>query len=171
MSAQVVLWSTDTIQHVECEWTPFKRGKIVLADSIVQTRFVRYVIADEFAGGQDGRIISNLDSSLVADALDPITCINMEPKSVRPVWVSINVPYDAEPGEYEASMLVYSYQNPTQELRFKLNVLQRAMPHCDEWTFYLDIRQNPLSIANYYKNATPAARASSSRPTKSYNFV
>ena len=52
VSAQIVLWSKEAVDQVECEFTDFKSkdGKS-LSSSIAEARFVRYVMTDEFAGG------------------------------------------------------------------------------------------------------------------------
>jgi hypothetical protein len=48
------------------------------------------------------------DSCLIPDMLDELPCIDMEAQSVRPLWVTIKVPNDVNPGSYNASLKVYS---------------------------------------------------------------
>jgi len=151
LSAQAVLWSVDSVHQVECEMSEVKsrEGYIIPAENI-QTRFVRYVLTDEFAGGCGYRQAVNFDSSLVADALDPVICMDMPRRSVRPVWLSIKIPQNAPVGQYSGSLKIYSKKNPPQELRFSINVLDRTLPSSDQWGFHLDLWQNPFAIARWY---------------------
>ena len=46
-SAQILLWTAEGADGVECEVAPFKGDGATLPASIAETRFVRYTIADE----------------------------------------------------------------------------------------------------------------------------
>ncbi|TAJ11403.1 DUF4091 domain-containing protein [Marinilabiliaceae bacterium JC017] len=152
VSTQVVMWSVDSVCQVECEVMPFTtaNNKSLPAESI-QARFVRYVLTDEFAGGCGYRQAKDFDSSLVADALDPIKGMHMSPATVRPVWITVKVPQDARPGLYKGSLKVYSHKNPVQELRLNIRVLDRVLPSSDQWAFHLDLWQNPFAIARWHQ--------------------
>ena len=78
-SAQIILWSKDSVPNVELKLSDFKTesGAIISANN-TQTRFVRYVLTDEFAEGCGYRKPEDYAVSLSADVLDNIDCINID---------------------------------------------------------------------------------------------
>ena len=51
LSAQLLLWSTTDIEQVECTISDFISPNNILPANVAQTRFVRYVMTDEFGPG------------------------------------------------------------------------------------------------------------------------
>ena len=51
VSAQLLLWTTEDLSHVEVAFSKFSSNGKSLPASIAQARFVRYVITDEFRAG------------------------------------------------------------------------------------------------------------------------
>jgi len=148
VSAQLLLWSKDPIQQVECEFTDFvaENGKIIPAQ-IARARFVRFVITDEFACGCCDRKPEDFAAFLSADVLDNVAFYNMEGKTTRPVWITIKVPALAEPDIYTSTMKLQSRGQETQTFEFKLEVLPKILPPGTEWKFHLDLWQHPYSVA------------------------
>ncbi len=97
-------------------------------------RFVRYSLAD-------GR--------LVPDALDHAVRLDLAPSSCRPVWVAIEVPADAAPGRYEG-ILRAEWAGGSAELPFAVEVLSLTLAPPAEWSFRLDLWQNPYAVARYH---------------------
>jgi len=91
------------------------------------------------------------DSCLVADLLDELSCIHMKAGTVRPVWITVDIPHDAKPGVYATSLKVYSKANPPQELRLKVNVLQQQLPASAHWTFQTHLYINPYAVAQWHQ--------------------
>ena len=105
MSAQVILWSKDSVQSVELKLSDFKtKDGAVIAANNTQTRFVRYVLTDEFAEGCGYRKPEDYAVSLSADVLDNIECMNIDAETARPVWITIDVPSDATAGTYTSTL-------------------------------------------------------------------
>ncbi len=153
-SAQLVFWTTVPAEQVEIQVTDLKSGKNKITSEAIHTHFVRYVMTDEFANGCGYRKPENFDSSLSADVLDHVECMNMEANSVRPVWISIDVPRTAEAGLYKGNLIVYAKANgKSVEKKFNLNleVLDRTLPPVAEWTFHLDLWQHPAAVARYHQ--------------------
>lgn len=148
ISVQLILWSKDSIDQVRCEVSDFKSsdGAIIASDAI-KTRFVRYVITDEFAGGCGHRKPEDFASSLSADVLDNISCFNISPNSVLPVWLSIDVPSDAAPGIYSSAVQIFTGKKKQQKIKLSFEVLPQILPHPSEWKFHLDLWQNPYAVA------------------------
>jgi len=150
VSAQVVLWSAADIEQVECEFTPFRSGKNRLDAGIAQARFVRYVLTDIFGRGCGYRKPENFPSSLSPDMLDTIRCLNLEAKTARPVWLTFDIPSDAQPGVYTGTLKINARKQKTQNLNISLEVLPQTLPPANQWKFHLDLWQHPSAVARVH---------------------
>lgn len=152
VSAQLVLWSRDPIEKVECFFSDFisEQGQ-KLSSEIARARFVRYVLTDEFAEGCSKRNPEDYPVSLSPDALDNAAFFNVEGNSTRPVWITMQVPADAAPGVYTSTMRVSGKGVDARAFRLQLEVLPRLLPPPAEWHFHLDLWQHPLAIARMYQ--------------------
>ncbi|HYK47813.1 MAG TPA: glycoside hydrolase domain-containing protein, partial [Parafilimonas sp.] len=74
-------------------------------------------------------------------------------KTVRPVWLSLNIPRDAEAGTYNGTVDVQS-KNAHAILNLKIIVQNQTLPPPHEWRYRLDLWQNPWIIADYF-HVTP----------------
>ena len=148
MSAQLILWSKDSVSTVEFKLSDFKTasGETISANN-TQTRFVRYVLTDEFAGGCGKRNPEDFAVSLSPDALDNVECINIEAETTRPVWITIDVPSDAVAGAYTANLELFAKGKKKGTFTLNLNVIDKTLPNYTEWAFHLDLWQNPYSVA------------------------
>ena len=148
MSAQLILWSKDSVQSVEFKLSDFKtkNGQTISADN-TQTRFVRYVLTDEFGPGCGKRKPEDFAVSLSPDALDNVEGMNIEAETTRPVWITIDVPSDAVAGAYTANLELFTSGKKKETFTLNLNVLDRTLPNYTEWAFHLDLWQNPYSVA------------------------
>lgn len=148
VSAQLVLWSKDSVEQVRFRFSDFvSSGGNTLAAETAQARFVRYVITDEFAEGCGKRNPADYASSLSADVLDPLPCFNMSPRTARPVWVTIDVPADAAAGVYTSTLQLMAKGEKPRDFTLTLEVLPRTLPEPADWKFHLDLWQNPYSVA------------------------
>jgi len=114
----------------------------------VETGWLRYVLADEFL--TCGNHPTNLAPFTCADMLDPGAEINVPACEVRPIWTSIEVPRDCAVGVYELSINVNSSKGMLQSLKLRVNVLDRQLPESHDYTFHLDLWQQPYSVSRYY---------------------
>lgn len=139
-SAELLLWATDDIDGVRCTVDDFNAESTTLPASIAKTRFLRYTIADT-TFRIDGRTM------LVADLLDTLDRFDMEARSVRPVWFTIAVPEDAEPGLYASSIVVTSNNSESITLPLTLEVQRHTLAAPAEWSYHLDLWQHPTAVA------------------------
>ena len=147
-SAQIILWSKDSVPSVELKLSDFKTGSgATISATNTQTRFVRYVLTDEFAEGCGHRKPEDYAVSLSADVLDNIDCINIDAETARPVWITIDVPADAVAGKYSANLELYANGKKKETFTLNLNVVDKTLPHYTEWAFHLDLWQNPYAVA------------------------
>lgn len=139
-SAQLLLWTRDGADGVRCEVKDFKSGTAVLPSSVARTRFVRYTLADS-------TFRVHGPSMLAADMLDTLSRFDMAARTVRPVWVSVEVPRDAEPGVYESEIVVRRNGCGKVRLPLTLEVQDHTLPAPSKWGYHLDLWQHPSSVA------------------------
>ncbi|MEC3906674.1 glycoside hydrolase domain-containing protein [Tamlana sp. 2201CG12-4] len=151
ISTQLVLWSNDSITNTSIEVVDFvSNSGSKLPASIARTHFVKYVITDEFAGGCGYRKPEDFASSLAADAFDPISSYAVKAKETRPVWITIDVPHNAESGTYKSIVSLDIENQKTQQFELILHVLPKELPKATDWKFHLDLWQNPYAVARFH---------------------
>ncbi len=151
INAQIVLWSATGVRNVNVEVLPLKNqtGDIINSSNI-HPRFVRYVIADN---GQQkcGPISPDSPKKLIPDILDKAEKLDLAEYSVRPIWVIIDVPNDAKPGTYKGKLFVTAGGLKTLQFEMNLEILNRTLPEPSNWSFHLDLWQNPYAVARYHR--------------------
>lgn len=135
--AQILLWAGSDLEQVRFSNTALKaaRGREIAADAVT-CRFVRYTRGA---------------SELYADVLDTAKVLLLEGQTVRPLWVTVDVPSDAKPGIYNGQVSVKAAGNKELTFGLKLEVLGLTVPPASQWPFHLDLWQNPYSVARYHR--------------------
>lgn len=141
VSAQLLVWSALDLSQVRIETVPLEAesGRKFPPDA-VRVRSVRSVGADR--GG------------IVGDALDDPAeggRFHLAARTTRPLWISIDVPRDAEPGLYSGKVTVAASGGVSEPFDLTLEVLPLALPAPADWAFHLDLWQNPFSVARYHR--------------------
>lgn len=153
VSAQLVVWSGRDIDSLNVSVGDLSSSCGTIRSSAVQAGFVRYVMTDELnkdrKGGCGYRKSKDFDSTLVADCIDHVEkVLPVGKNSTRPVWISVEVPYDAAPGRYAGCVLVKDGSSVLSSLALEIDVRDRALPM--KRNFHLDLWQNPYAVARYY---------------------
>lgn len=119
------------------------------ADSVATARFVRYVLCDEKRGCGDN--LMNTPTYLVPDIIDVDTAWALAPMTTRPVWVSIQVPRNAQAGASKLYLAVRDAQSHQElgRLALTLNVVDRTLPRPCDYSFHVDFWQQPYSVSRY----------------------
>lgn len=151
-SALIVMWSAEAKKRVECRIGDFKVDGAQLPSSIASSHFVRYTLGDrqtpEFM--KTHRYKKGKTPALLApDMLDSLSRFDMEARTVRPVWISINVPQDAVAGIYKTKVELTSGRDKVV-LPLELEVVDHTLPTPDKWTYHLDLWQHPSAVARAY---------------------
>ncbi len=148
---QLVLWSKDPVDNIRFEFTDLN-GHNTLSKEIAQARFVRYVLTDEFGDGNGcaDRKPEDFPVYLSPDILDNVSSFDMVGSSTRPVWVTLKVPEDVNPGNYAGKMFIHVDNQPSQEFMLNLTVQDRTLPPPGEWKFHLDLWQHPYAAARMH---------------------
>ncbi|WP_165734255.1 DUF4091 domain-containing protein [Polaribacter sp. 20A6] len=150
-SAQLVLWSTDSITEVKTTISAFKSDTgDVLPSNIAKISFVKYLITDEFANGCGYRKPEDFAASLAADVLDPVSSYTVKANETRPIWITINTPSDAKAGSYKSTFQIVINGQKTQKFELTLHVIEKVLPPATEWKFHLDLWQNPYAVTRIH---------------------
>ncbi|MGI6074343.1 MAG: glycoside hydrolase domain-containing protein [Fermentimonas sp.] len=150
VSAQILLWSAEDVEQVEVEIEDFKSGKGLMSAKNAQARFVRYVMTDEFAGGCGYRKPEDFAASLSADMLDNLDNFNIEGRTVRPVWITIDIPRDADAGDYLGRVKLYAERGYVDAFDLLVRVIDRQLPEPKDWRYHLDLWQHPSAVARVH---------------------
>ncbi len=142
VSAQAVLATPTDLDEVSFEVSDLKCGRNVIPASAVKKYFVRYVMADSYKDRND--------TVLVADRLDPVGSLKVEANTARPLWLDIHVPAEAKAGTYKGTVSV-SCDGKKLALPLQLQVADRLLPAPSQWSFHLDLWQNPYAVARYFE--------------------
>lgn len=143
--ALLLLWSADSVPGATCTVSEFRSDRSVLPASIADARFVRYALAD--SAYKIGFITEQTGKVLKPDMIDSLRVFDMSPQTVRPLWLSVSVPRDAEAGTYSATVTVSSADGQEVSLPLSLHVLDHVLPPPSEWTYHLDLWQHPAAVA------------------------
>ena len=150
VSAQLLLWTAEDIDQVECVFNDFKSGGNSLPASVAQARFVRYVMTDEFGPGCGRRQPKDFSASLAPDMLDNLECFNMDAKTVRPVWLTFDIPSDAAAGSYKGKLTIFARRQSPLHFKIELEVVDQLLPEPSEWSYHLDLWQHPSAVARVH---------------------
>jgi hypothetical protein len=151
--AQLVVWSPDTLEQVRVIVQDLtSAGKKAIAKENITTDLVRYVLSNF---GYGARALScgsgSADTAyLMPDRFEKFDRFDLPGRTVRPIWVSLNIPEDAEAGTYSGNIEVRS-DKQTETLNFTVDVQQQILPKPKDWKFRLDLWQNPWVVAWHYQ--------------------
>jgi Glycoside hydrolase 123, catalytic domain/Glycoside hydrolase 123 N-terminal domain len=141
-SGQVVVGSASAISELEAELSEFKGpGKIPAAGVRI-----RYGLPDGPRTGRKGPpSFDGLEES--APATVPAA---KGRAAVCPVWVTIAVPADAKPGNYQAMLTISAAGTAAIKTPVKLTVADWKLPPVTESNAYYWLVQSPESLARQY---------------------
>ncbi len=149
---QFLLWSAENIPDVRWRTGEIRNNQGELLDSNnFEIRAVRYILTDEFAGGCGFRSADTLQSHLAGDMLERITKINIPAHTTRPMWLTVSIPENQAPGVYTGNLKILQPGDSSKFLKISINVQDRRLPPPSDWTFHLDLWQNPFAVARFHK--------------------
>ena len=152
--AQAVISSDTELEDVTLSVSDLSNGKSGIKSGNISVQFVSFVVSDLLDTTKYGQCGQRQDKSewgevLVADVLDLKESMNIPAGRKQPVWMTVNVPSDAKPGKYTGRMTVSSSNAKARSLPVELVVSDHILPPAHDWTFHLDLWQNPYSVARY----------------------
>jgi hypothetical protein len=153
LNTMILIWSADTINQVRISLYDLKASNgNVLGKNNLKAQLVRYVISNyPYAAREVTCGEGPVDKAyLMPDRLEAFDRIELPGKTVRPVWLSLDIPPTTAAGLYRGEIEIRS-EKQNFKLQIAINVQNQSLPKPHDWTFRLDLWQNPWVIAEYYK--------------------
>lgn len=152
--AQAVISSDTELEDVTLSVSDLSNGKSGIKSGNISVQFVSFVVSDLLDTTKYGQCGQRQDKSewgevLVADVLDLKESMNIPAGRKQPVWMTVNVPSNAKSGKYRGKLTVSSSNAKSRSLPVELIVSDHILPPDSDWTFHLDLWQNPYSVARY----------------------
>lgn len=113
-----------------------------------QLNMVRYVLSNYPYGARDA-VCGNApykDGYLMPDRFEKFDRFDLPGKTMRPVWMSVQIPAETEPGLYTGTIEVQS-EKDNQILNISIRVQNQTLPPPSKWKHLLDLWQNPWAVA------------------------
>ena len=133
---------------VEYRFSDLKSGRNVIPASNVVGGFVQPVITDRFTGcGRHD--VDAYGEVLVADRITDTNPTVLEAGSCRGLWLTIQVPQNTEPGTYKGYVEIIC-NGKKKKHEYFLSVFNDLLPAPKEWSFHLDLWQNPYAVARVH---------------------
>jgi hypothetical protein len=149
VNAAVLVWSPDTLNQVRFTVNDLKNknGKVI-GKKNMQVNMVRYVASNYPYGAKDATCGATpyKDLYLMPDRFEEFDRFDVPGRTVRPVWLSLDIPAETESGVYNGTIEVRS-ENYSSTLNLKVNVQNQLLPKPHDWKHRLDLWQNPWVVA------------------------
>src|SRR4051812_37940146 len=153
LNMQVLIWSPDTLQQVRMSVSNLKteNGQSI-SNNDIRLNLIRYVVSNYPYGAKDATCGESTYKNLylMPDRFEPLTVFNdrfeLPGRTIRPVWVSVDVPASTTPGIYRGTIAIGS-EKQSADLHFTIRVQEQQLPGPHEWKHRLDIWQNPWVVA------------------------
>lgn len=155
VNLQALLYTKSDLAGVSFNSSGLKSGKNSIPASAVKIHPVYYVMTDALNKDKSNNCgyrpdHTKFDSSIVADVLDNQTeNITVSANSTRPIWLTVKVP-SVQPGKYVGLITVNAKKQKSSTLKIELTVENRSLPAPSDWSFRLDLWQNPYAVARYH---------------------
>ncbi|HRZ20056.1 MAG TPA: DUF6067 family protein [Bacteroidales bacterium] len=152
LNAQILVWSTDTLDQVRIEIQNLSgsEGEVILSENIRPYR-VRYVLSNAHYGDKDLTcwMMSNDSVYLMPDRLEEFKRFTLPGRTIRPLWITLDIPAEALPGTYTGTFEIAS-EGHVVTLPVQIKVQNQLLPDAHDWKYRLDLWQNPWVIAWYH---------------------
>lgn len=156
LNTMILVWSTDTVNQLRFVLRNLSTASGQTLDKKnINLRLVRYVVSNYPYNASNATCDVSPEKNvyLMPDRFEDFERFDLPGKTVRPVWLSIDIPENLPPGAYRGVVEVQSEKFKTT-LNINLKVQKELLPKPHEWKFRLDLWQNPWVIA-WYNRVTP----------------
>src|ERR1044071_6382602 len=151
LNAQVLVWSSDSQEQVRFQGGDLKSDKgALIGKERFKFNLVRYVLSNfPYQAKGFSCEVSNRTAYLMPDRFESFDRFALPGRTLRPVWLSIDIPATAEDGDYSGALQVAAV-NESVTLELRIHVQKRTLPAPRDWKFRLDLWQNPWAVASYF---------------------
>jgi hypothetical protein len=149
LNIQVLIWSPDTLEQVRLKVKDLVSAKAkVLSSQNIKYYLVRYVLSNYPYGAKDAvcGVTPYKNGYLMPDRFEAFDRFDLPALTVRPIWLSLDIPEETEPGDYSGEIEVNTtrYSN---RLKIHIKVQGQQLPAPRDWRYRLDLWQNPWVVA------------------------
>lgn len=148
VNLQLLVSNKGADNKVTYNFSALKNGRNIIPAENVVGGFVQPVITDKFTGCGHHAVDAN-GCNLSADRITGEATTLLAANTSRGLWLTVQIPQDAKPGNYKGSVTVTS-EDKTKTYNYTVKVLNRTLPAPKEWRFHLDFWQNPYAIARVH---------------------
>ena len=150
LNVQLLIWSPDTLNQIRITTSDLVNEKGgVLSKRNLQLNVVRYVLSNHAYGATPKGCEASDTVFLMPDRLELLDRVDLPARTVRPVWVSLQIPPGTEAGVYQGTIDVGS-EKSRASLHVRIRVQNQILPSPRDWKFRLDLWQNPWVVAWHY---------------------
>lgn len=156
LNAMILVWSPDTLSQVRITLHNLVNSKGgILSKKSMLLNLVRYVISNYpyNAINTTCDVSPNKNGYLMPDRFEDFERFDLPGQTVRPIWLSINVPAGTEAGVYHGTIDVNTEKSHAV-LQVNIKIQNQLLPKPHEWQYRLDLWQNPWIIA-WYNHVEP----------------
>jgi len=149
LNAELLVWSSDTLEQVRISLADLKSaGGKIISHRYITAHLVRYVLSNYPYGAKDAVCGSSPYNNgyLMPDRFETLDPFQLPGRTARPVWLSIDIPRNMEPGVYKGVFML-SATHSTKALQISIEVQPEVLPPPHEWQYRLDLWQNPWVLA------------------------
>lgn len=147
-----LVWSAGSKESLRLEASGFRSGHYEMAQESTSISVIKYVLSDEFSGGCGPRNKEKTPVHLSPDRLDKANSLTLDSPETRPIWISVDIPPETPAGLYHGTISRTSASGIIKQV-MTLEVLNKRLPDPSQWSFHLDLWQNPYSVARFHRVA------------------
>ncbi|MFC2077040.1 glycoside hydrolase domain-containing protein [candidate division KSB1 bacterium] len=138
VSAQVVVKNTRNMKGLSGIVTDLRGQAGAIGSGLTRVRYGAYLPVDE-------------TMVLTSDPLLETAMVDVPANTAQPVWLTITVPSNAAAGEYVGELAVAAKSSGSATFKLTLEVLPASLPEPPDWSFYLNVWQDPSGVARAHK--------------------
>jgi hypothetical protein len=156
LNAMILLWSSDTLNQIRLSLQDLindQGGRI--SKNTMQLKLVRYVLSNYPYNDTNTTcdVSPYKKGYLMPDRFEDFERFDLPGRTVRPIWLSVNVPATTAAGIYHGTIIVSTEKNQ-EPLQITIRIQNQLLPKPTDWSYQLDLWQNPWIIA-WYNHVKP----------------
>lgn len=156
-SAQLAVTTTEHVSDLACSVTELAGESDAIPSTNVAARFVGYVPVERALSeetwsatlesvGTDA-VSGTRRPDLIGDPLLEADAVDVPPYQTQPIWFTVDVPANVEPGDYAGTVTVEADGHESIEYDLSLTVQEPVLPDTADFDFHLDLWLSPDPIA------------------------
>jgi len=153
VNCKILVWSAQDQEKISIQFKSLSNGDYCIDKESLTVSVIKYVLTDQFLNENNSscgpRDNDKVPAHLSPDLLSKDQSFSIHGRGSRPIWISINIPVDAPSGDYTGIVAVKSGKAQVNH-PLTLEVIDKTLPDPPEWSFHLDLWQNPFAVARFH---------------------